>query len=234
MSMTILWTASMKLSNETLTILKNFSTINSNIVVNSGSTIKTMSESKTIMSVATVKESFPDTFGVYDLNEFLGTMNMFDNSNLDFDSSMKFVKISQGNCSVKYFFSEVSNLTSPTRDIVMPPCEISFSFTSSDMNSIRKASSALGATDLIIDSTNEGKLILRVTDTSNPTSNSFEMEYPNENAVKAKCIFNITNFKFINDDYDVCISSKLISNFKAKNNPIEYWIALEKSSNFGE
>ena len=222
----------MKLSNETVNTLKNFSSINSNIVIKAGSTIKTMSESKTIMSVAKISEEFSDTFGIYDLNEFLGTINMFDDPDLEFDDNMKFVKISQGNRSLKYFFSDASILTSPTKDIVMPACEISFVLSNSDMASIRKASSALGVTDLVVDSTDEDRLVLRVTNTSDPTSNSFEMEYQSTNDVKAKCVFNIANFKFINDDYDVCISSKLISNFKARNNPIEYWVALEKSSNF--
>ena len=222
----------MKFGNFTTNVLKNFSTINSNLVINAGSTLKTMSESKTIMSMATVPEIFTGTIGIYDLNEFLSTINMFDDADIVISSDMKYSTISEGNKSVKYFFSEPSILTSPQKDITMPPCEITFSVTATDMASIRKAASALGVTDLVVDTTS-GKLVLRVTNTSDTTSNSFEITQDVDVSITAKCVFNISTFKFIVDDYDVCISSRLISNFKSKNNPIEYWVALEKTSTFG-
>jgi len=100
------------------------------------------------------------------------------------------------------------------------------------MASIRKAASALGVSDLVVDSSS-GKLVLRVTNVADNTSNSFEIATGVDVSVQANCVFNISNFKFIQDDYDVSISSRLISNFKAKNNPIEYWVALEKTSTFG-
>ena len=222
----------MKLSDFTSSVLRNFSGINSNLVINAGSVVKTMSESKTIMAVATVAEPFDGTFGIYDLNEFLSTINMFDDSDIVISSDMKYAAISEGNRSVKYFFSEPSILTTPQKDIVMPPCEITFTLSTTDMASIRKAASALGVSDLVVDSSS-GKLVLRVTNVSDNTSNSFEIATGVDVSVQANCVFNISNFKFIQDDYDVSISSRLISNFKAKNNPIEYWVALEKTSTFG-
>jgi len=222
----------MKLSEFTLSTLRNFSGINSNLVINAGSVIKTMSESKTIMAVANIPENISGNIGIYDLNELLSTINMFDDADIVISSDMKFATISEGNRSVKYFFSEPSILTTPQKDIVMPPCEITFTLTQTDMASIRKAASALGVSDLVVDSTS-GKLILRVTNVSDNTSNSFEIATEVDVAVQAKCVFNIANFKFINDDYEVSISSRLISNFNSKNNPIEYWVALEKTSTFG-
>jgi hypothetical protein len=224
----------MKLSDQTLTLLKNFASINANIVMNPGTVIKTMSESKTIMSQATITEDVPSKFGIYDLNEFLGVVNMFDSPSLDFDQNMKFVKVAESNKSVKYFFSDTSILTSPTKDITMPPCEVTFTLTSADMANIRKAASALGVTDLVIRTSPNEVAKLVVTDTEDATSNTYEVDITNCSAAGITCnfVFNISNFKFINDDYDVSISSKLLSNFKAKNNPVQYWVALEKKSTF--
>ena len=219
----------MQLSEQTLTILKNFAGINSNLVFKTGNTIKTVSESKTIMGQASVVESFPYEFGVYDLNEFLGIMSMFSQPNLSFSDDQKYVLIKEGNRQVKYFFSSTGFLTTPSKDISMPPCEVTFTLSAVDMANIRKATSALGVNNVMI-SVKEGKgANIIVTDISDPTSNSYEMKlgdcsYPD---VDCEFVFDVGNFKFIVDDYDVCLSSKLISNFKAKNNPIEYWVALQ-------
>ena len=225
----------MKLSEETLTLLKNFAGINSNIVMNPGNVVKTMSESKTIMGQATIAESIPNQFGIYDLNEFLGVVNMFDDPDLEFDPNMKFVNVREGNKSVKYFFSDASILTTPTKDIVMPPCEVNFTLTSSDMANIRKASSALGVTDLVVSIKSNSAPMLIVTDTEDATSNTFEVALTEYSAAGVDCrfVFNIGNFKFVNEDYQVSISSKLLSNFKSLTSSTEYWVALEKKSTFG-
>ena len=225
----------MKLSNETLSTLKNFATINSNIVLNPGQTVKTMSESKTIMASAQISEDMPAQIGVYDLNEFLGVVNMFNDPELVFDPSFKSVRVSEGKRAVKYFFSEPSILTSPSKDVVMPACPVSFTISSEDMSNLRKAASALGVTDVVVKCEDGHTPQLVVTDTKDSTSNSYEIDLDDCSCdgVTCKFIFNISNFKFVADDYEVSISDKLISNFKAKNTPIEYWVALEKNSTFG-
>ena len=119
----------MKLSDETLSTLKNFAGINSNVVLNPGNVVKTMSESKTIMSSATIAEDIPAQIGIYDLNEFLGVVNMFDDPDLMFDNEFKSVRVAEGKRAVKYFFSEPSILTTPSKDVVMPPCDVTFTLT---------------------------------------------------------------------------------------------------------
>lgn len=225
----------MKLSNETLSTLKNFATINSNIVMNPGQTVKTMAESKSIMASATITEDIPSQIGIYDLNEFLGVVNMFDDPDLVFDESYKSVRVTEGKRAVKYFFSEPSILTSPTKDITMPPCEVTFTLSADDMANIRKAASALGVSDCVIKCEPGSTPQLIVTDTKDSTANSYEIDLDDGvgNGVTCNFVFNIGNFKFVNDDYDVSISSKLISNFKSKNTNAEYWVALEKNSSFG-
>ena len=225
----------MKLSNETLSVLKNFAGINSNVVLNPGQTVKTMSESKTIMASAQINEEVPAQIGIYDLNEFLGVVNMFDDPDLLFDNEFKSVRVTQDKRAVKYFFSEPSILTSPSKDVVMPPCPVSFTLTAEDMSNIRKAASALGVTDCVIKCEPGSTPQLLVTDTKDSTSNSYEIDLDESVGEGVTCnfVFNIGNFKLVADDYDVSISDKLISNFKAKNTPIEYWVALEKNSTFG-
>lgn len=226
----------MKLSEQTLATLKNFAGINANIVINPGNSIKTMSESKTIMGQATIAESIPNQIGIYDLNEFLGVVNMFDDPDITISQDIKFLNVKEGNKSVKYFFADPSILTSPSKDITMPPCEVTFTLTAADMANIRKASAALGVTDVVVQTAPNTTPKLIVTDTEDATSNSYEVDIQNCSAAGVTCnfVFNIANFKFVNDDYNVSISSKLLSNFKAVNNPVEYWVALEKKSTFGE
>jgi hypothetical protein len=225
----------MKLSTETLSVLKNFSAINSNIVINSGNRIKTMAEAKNVMASATVSEKFPDSFGVYDLGEFLSVYGMFDDPDLTFDNDMKYVVISEGRRSVKYFFSDTSILTTPGKDIKMPPVDVSLTLTADDINSIRRAASALGVSDVVI--TNEGgNLSVVVTDVKNSTSNTFEIGVEGESEIDEQFafVFNVSNFKMIQGNYDVEISKKLISKFSNTNGDVDYFIALEKTSTIGE
>jgi hypothetical protein len=227
----------MILSSETLSILKNFSGINSNIVLKHGSEIKTMSVSKTILSKYVASETLPvGEIGIYDLNEFLNVVGMFNSPDLSFSEDLKFVIIREGKKSLKYYFSDISILCYPTKDISMPLCEVSFTLSNDDLNTLRKASSTLGTSDVIIyGEEKENKIFAKVEDIKNPTSNSFTMELPeiSRNEDPFNFIFNISNLKLINGDYSVSLSSKLISHFKNSNIPLEYWIALEKNSTYG-
>ena len=224
----------MKLSNETITSLKNFAGINPNLVIHPGNTIKTISEAKNIFASATVDTEFDTSFGIYDLNEFLGVVSMFKDP--DIVVSEKFATISEGKRSVKYFFSDISILTSPAKDIKMPECELNFTLTDDDLSAIRRASSTLGLNDLTI-TRNDDSLVLRVTDTKDATSNTYDIEL--ENATIAtdqqfSFVFSIPNLKMMTGDYEVAISSKLISKFTNTENKASYYIALEKSSTYGE
>ena len=226
----------MKLSQDTLNVLKNFGTINSNLVFRPGMPLATMSEAKTIMASATIEETFPHVFGVYDINELLSVMSMFDDPELKFAEDMNSVSIVQGKRSVKYFFANPEHLTSPSKSITMPSVDLSFSLSADDLNALRKASSALGATDVVVYADEgDGPVCAKVTDIKDATSNSFDIELENVTrpTESFSFVFNINNFKVISGDYNVSISSKLISQFKHTSLAVEYFIALEKSSVFG-
>lgn len=225
----------MKLSTETLAVLKNFATINPNIVVRGGSTLKTISEAKNILATAQVEEQFPQEFGIYDLNGFLSVVGMFEDPELIFSDDGNSVRVvGEGNQSVNYFFSDVSILTSPQKDVTMPPTEVEFSLTEAQLMQLRKASSAIGVTDVLIKG-EEGQshIDVMVTDIKDSTSNSFDLRLegvtrPDE---PFSLVFNIANFKFVSGDMKVALSSKLISQFETKK--VTYWVALEKTSKFG-
>ena len=226
---------SMKLSSDTLTILKNYASINSNMVFHGGNTIKTMAEAKNILASATVSESFPETtFGIYDLNEFLNAIEMFDDPNLEFADDMNSVTIKEGTRSIRYFFSDSQILTSPTKDIQMPTPEVKFELTADDLATIRRAASTLSVSDVIVSgSGNDSTFTAEVTDMSDSTSNSFSLDLAVIEApdTEFKFVFNVANFKVLPSDYQVSVSSKLISHLEGKTT--NYWIALEKTSTYG-
>jgi len=224
----------MELSDRTLSVLKNFANINSNIVFRQGSELKTISVAKNILAKASLTESIPQEFGIYDLNEFLNVLSLADNPNLSFEEKHLVVSDQTGLRGLNYFYSDVDMLSTPTKDVVMPEAEVKFTLDTDTLNRLKRAAGALGHDEISI--TPDGTSIrLTVVDKDDATSNSFFSNVEGEFAegVDFKFILNVNNLKVINEDYKVSISSKLISNFKSLQSPIEYFIALEKSSKYG-
>lgn len=224
----------MELTDTTLNILKNYATINPNIVITEGNTLKTISVARNVLSSAETTESFPQTFGIYDLNEFLNVLSLVDEPRLKFESDYVVVGDSTGRSSVKYFFSDPEMLTSPGRNIDMPEAEVKFTLDTDTLGKVKRAAAALGHENISITPAT-GAVCLTVTDTEDRTSNTFSIEvegtYPE--GVEFNFVLNVGNVKVINEDYDVEVSSKLISHFKSKQSTIEYFIAVEKSSTYG-
>ena len=215
----------MKLSNDTREVLKNYSTINANLLVTSGNQIATMSQMKNIVSKATLPDIFESEFAIYDLNEFLSAMSLFDDPELDFGDSS--VKISQGGQSLNYFYSDPTVVTTPKSDITMPDPDAIFTLKQSVFNQVLKASSVLGVPDMVLDVNETGQMNLRVSDRKNDTSNSFSVEVGEGGTPNQKFFFKVENLKLLSGDYEVKVSSKGISNFKNVNKDVEYFIALE-------
>jgi len=215
----------MKLSNDTREVLKNYSTINANLLVTSGNQIATMSQMKNIVSKATLPDTFESEFAIYDLNEFLSAMSLFEDPELDFGDSS--VKISQGGQSLNYFYSDPTVVTTPKSDITMPDPDATFTLKQSVFNQVLKASSVLGVPDMVLDVDETGHMNLRVSDRKNDTSNSFSVEVGEGGTPNQKLFFKVENLKLLSGDYEVKVSSKGISNFKNVNKDVEYFIALE-------
>ena len=224
----------MELSSRTVEILRNFSTINPNIVVNGGNVLKTMSIAKNIVSRAEVDENFPSTFGIYDLSEFLSVLSHVDNPSIEFDEGYCTISDGSGLSSVKYFYSDPEMLSAPKKDIVMPECEVKFVLTNETLSKIKRASSALGYENISI-RPNGNSIEVTVVDTNDSTSNSYsilvEGQFPE--GVDFNFIMGVNNMKLLGEDYEVAISTKLISHFKSITSETQYFIALEKSSTYG-
>ena len=223
----------MKLSEQTREVLKNFSTINQNLLVKPGKTITTMSAMKNIVAKAEVKDSFPKEFAIYDLNEFLAALSLFQMPDLDFQEHC--VVITEGktkNKTLKYFYSDPSVITSPTKEIQMPKAEVSFEFKHDTFNKVTKASAVLGVPELVLN----GSGALSVTDKKNSSANNFSVNVDVKGTGDYKFYFKVENLKIISGDYDVEISSKNISHFINKSNDknVQYWIALEPDSSYTE
>ena len=163
----------MKLSEHTTSVLKNFASINQNLVIKEGKTISTMSAMKNIVAKAEVDEDFPREIAIYDLNEFLASLSLFTTPVLDF--SENFVMITEdgksGN-SLKYFYSDPSVVTTPSKDIQMPSPEVTFSLDSSDLSKVQRAASVIGSPDLVLEKKDTGTF-LTVKDKKNDTANNY-------------------------------------------------------------
>jgi hypothetical protein len=222
----------MKLTTETISVLKNFSTINANLMVKSGSSLSTMSSQKNIVARADVVEKFPNDFAIYDLNDFLSQLSLFRKPDLEFNADNKpgFVIITEEGTSdsLQYWFSSPDVVTTPSKEISMPSTELTFTLSSETLARVIQAGAVVGAPDMALTG---GKLT--VTDKKNKTANVFETSLDVGNvAAEYKFWFKVENLKVIPGTYDVEVSSKKISHFTNTTLGVQYWIALEQESKY--
>ena len=217
----------MKLSTNTIQVLKNFASINQNLVIKEGNTISTMSAMKNIVAKAEVEETFPKQVAIYDLNEFLGCLSLFKNPILTFnDTSVTITEENDGNGdSLEYMYSDPSVVTTPSKDITMPSEEITFTLTDAMLSKLSKSAGMIGAPDLLLEN---NKLTVR--DTKNYSGNCYSSNVDAKGDGTYKFYFKTENLKLIPGSYDVTVTSKNISHFK--NGKTQYWIALEPESSY--
>ena len=221
----------MTFSKNTLTILKNFSSLNSNLLVQPGNVIKTITPSKTGMAVATVEETFDVQFGIWDLNKFLGVVSLFNNPTFTFGD--KSVKIKNGSDSVvNYYYSEPRLLTYPTKDVQMPSSNVSIVLTEKNFSELQKAASVMQLPDLSFTS-DENKIVGMVSDLSDPTSNSYKIVVSSDySGPEFLFNFKMENMKMLDGDYHVALSKSVIGQFTHASRPLTYWVAMDASSTY--
>jgi hypothetical protein len=221
----------MNLSNDTIAILKNFANINQNILVKPGEKLNTISTMKNILATASIKETFEQEFAIYDLPEFLRTLDLFETPTLKFNGGTS-VGISgkDGKSSSKYTFADKSVIVAPTKAISMPDSDITFKFSKENLNRLMKGVVTLNLPDIEVIG-DGSKIKLVANDRKNKASNKFDIEIGTTDKT-FKAYFKAENFKMIEDDYDVAISKQKISHFVNRNKPVQYWIALEPESEF--
>ena len=220
----------MNLSDNTLGILKNFAGINNSILVKEGNQLRTISVMKNILAEAEIPEDFPRQFGIYDLNQFLNGLSLHQDPDLDF-SEQSYLTIIEGRRKVKYFFADPQVIIAPPeKEITLPTEDVCFQLESITLEKLLKAAAVYQLPDLSAISEN-GQIKLIVHDKKNDTSNEFAIVVGETDRVFS-FNFKIENIKIIPGQYDVVISSKLLSRFVNNDLNLTYYIALEPDSTY--
>lgn len=219
----------MKLSKETVTLLKNFASINNNILLKPGTSIGTINGIKSVVATADITEIIPSEFGIYDLNEFLAVLSVFTDPDIEFED--KYVSIKQGKNTIKFYGAAEDVLTVPKKEIQFPSADVEFELTEAQLDMIRKTASVLKAEDVSF--VGNGKAIsIVVGDKKNNTANVYEVELA-PTKKKFKINLKVELLKVLGNDYDVSISSRKISRFTSKGpSKLVYFIATEADSTF--
>ena len=222
----------MKLSDSTLTLLKNFSNINQSILFKQGKSLRTISVMKNILAEATINEELPKDFGIYDLTQFLNGLSLHNNPELDFQND-KFVIIKEGRSRSRYFFADPNVIvTPPDKGIELPTEDVSFELKTEQLDKLLKAASVYQLPDLSAIGEN-GVVKLVVRDKKNDTSNDYAVVV---GETEGNFVFNfkVENIKVIPGSYDVVVSSKNLSKFTCREHDLTYYIALEPDSTYEE
>ena len=219
----------MNISSDTISVLKNFSDINQNILIKPGNTVQTISTMKNILAEAEITEKFDSEFAIYDLPEFLRSVELFDKPQLKFNGGSN-VKIESGNQSVKYFFADKSVIVAPKKSINMPDKYVTFTLSKDLFAKLMKGATTLNLPDIAVKG-DGSKIKLVATDKKNKSSNEYSLDVGDTDKTFT-AFFKAENFKQIVDDYDVAISEQKISHFINRNKSVQYWIALEPDSEF--
>ena len=221
----------MKLSDSTLSILRNFAGINNSILVKRGNRLRTISVAKNILAEANLGEEFPSDFALYDLNQFLNVNNsLFRNPELDFTDN-GYVVISEGESKQTFFFADPNVIvTPPDKEITLPTEDVCFELSTEQLDKLLKAAAINQLPDFSAIGRN-GKVTLVVRDKKNDTSNNFNIVV-GETSSEFTFNFKVENIKILPGTYDVVVSQKLLSRFTSKNHDLTYYIALEPDSTF--
>ena len=220
----------MKLSEKTLTLLKNFSNINQSILFKQGSSLRTISVMKNILAEATIDEDLPTDFGIYDLGQFLNGLALHTRPELDFQNE-GYVYIKEGRMRSKYFFADPKVIvTPPEKEITLPSEDVSFTLSTDQLDKLLKAAGIYQLPDLTVVGKN-GVVKIQVRDRKNDTSNSFAITV-GETDESFSFNFQVENIKILPGTYDVVVSKKLLSRFTSQNYNLKYYIALEPDSTF--
>lgn len=215
----------MKLSDSTVTLLKNFSNINQSLMFKQGNSIRTISVMRNILAEATISEDLPKDFGIYDLNQFLNGMSLHKDPELDFENDT-YVVIREGKSRSKYFFADPNVIISPPeKTLTLPSEDVCFVLSTQDLDRLLKAAAVYQLPDFsAVGEAGVVKLVVR--DKKNETSNDFSIVV-GETISTFEFNFKVENIKLIPGTYDVVVSKQGLSRFTSKDRDLTYFIALE-------
>lgn len=226
----------MKLTKETLTILKNFGIINQGIHFKKGNILETVSGHKNILAKAEITEDFPVDFGIYDLNNLLSVVSLHkDDPIFEFDNKHVFIIGNNSRSKIKYRFCDPTMIdTPPDKPLVMPPSEINFKLTDEDFNWILRAAAVLSSPQIAIESNRDVVSIVTL-DLKNDSAHTDALAISTTSTADFRMVFKTENLtKLLPGSYDVNISSKGISSFNNENIKLHYYVTIEEGSYYNE
>lgn len=216
----------MQLSNDTLTLLKNYSTINPSVLFKQGNSLATISPQRSIFAKATITENVPMTFAVAELNKFLGVLSMFKDPVLNFNDN--FVEVCSGSKKVRYTYADISAIiTPPEKELKFPEPEVEFELKADDLNAVVKALSVLSLPELAITG-NGSEVEIQAISSKNSTADSYSQVVAQTDK-KFRAILKTENLKLLNKDYRVSVAKNIVK-FEADN--VTYFVAVEANSTF--
>jgi hypothetical protein len=216
----------MKLSENTLNVLKNFAAINSGLALNSGKTQKTMSPEKSILAEATLEDELPSGFNIYDLNQFLGNVTTLNQPELEFNTNQ--CTMIDGNFKLVYnACSPTVIVAPPDKELVMSRVDVSLDISAVDMQKILKLAAMNNFPNVSIVGT-KGKVVVRAHERINDTSNFVDLDVGTTDK-EYIATFKTDNLKMIADDYHLDIQLEGFAKFVNKKGTLKYYIALEKT-----
>lgn len=223
----------MKISAQTIGILKNFASINASLLVKAGKVLSTISPQKTILAKAAVAEEFPREFAIYDLGQFLGALSLVQDPEIEFEESHLTIKSGSGKHSIKYFYAKPELVVSPpAKEIPVPNSDIKFKLPWQNLSEIIKAASILQLPEIVVQSSGDGTLTrIGTVDTKNNTSNSLFLDTDHTSSVPFRIIFRAENLKLLQADYEVVLAQKGVGYFTTAD--VSYFIASESTSTYG-
>jgi len=219
----------MKLSENTINLMKNFASINPSLLVNPGEVLTTMAPNKAIFAKANVEESFPKRFAIYEMAKFLGVISLFKEPELEFGDNQ--VKIVSGRQSVNYTYADPSMIVAPPvdKDINFPAAEIEFNITQEELQKLIRAAAVLQLPELSVNG-DEHNITVSATNSKNPTADTYSLDVGTTDKM-FNMIFKVENIvKLLSTDYQVRISAKGLSQFNASS--VTYYVATEANSQY--
>lgn len=221
----------MKFSENTLSVLKNYATINTALMFRKGNLLRTVSKEKTILAEATIDETIPSDFGIFELNQLLSILSMYkDAPEVTIDGNDVIIKGFEDRSRITYRCCDVSNIkTPPDSNIKVPSEDASFLLSEADLAWITKSASVLGCPNIAVVG-KDGYLSLRLLDGQNDSAHTDTLKVEVHKGPDCFFLFKTENWKMLPGTYKVTVSSKGVAHFENTARKLAYWIALEQKA----
>ena len=212
----------MKIDPFTISVLENFASINSTLLIKEGNVLETISESKMIKAKAEVDTTFPKKCAFYDLWKFISMYHHYDDPEITFED--KFLTIHSGTCSTRLLYAEESLVTKmPKKNVLWNNVEATTYLSSLVMKDINKARKVLHFDSVVIQG-DGGHIYIKTIDSKKPSGDTHCINL-GETDKTFEAVFKAENLILLPDDYEVELSSSFVSKFTSSR--LTYYIALD-------